>query len=61
VARGESPVHPQVERFLEMLAAERNAAANTRLAYARDLADFAAVLRRSGTDIAHAGADQVRA
>jgi integrase/recombinase XerD len=61
VARGETPIHPQVECFLEMLAAERNAAANTRLAYSKDLADFAAFLRRSGTDIARASADQVRA
>ena len=31
-----------IERFLEMLAAERNAAANTRAAYKRDLLDAAA-------------------
>jgi integrase/recombinase XerD len=33
---------PAVEAFLEMMAAERGAARNTRLAYAADLADFAA-------------------
>lgn len=33
-----------VERFLEMLSAERNASANTRAAYQRDLADAAAFL-----------------
>jgi integrase/recombinase XerD len=59
VARGATP--PQVERFLEMLAAERNAAANTRLAYSKDLADFAAFLGKSGTDVARASAAQVRA
>ena len=60
VAQG-APVAPQVERFLEMLAAERNAAANTRIAYAKDLADFATFLGKSGTDIAKASAAQVRA
>jgi integrase/recombinase XerD len=50
-----------VEAFLEMMAAERNAAANTLLAYQRDLADFAAFLARRGTDIAAANAAQVRA
>jgi integrase/recombinase XerD len=37
-----------VENFLEMLAAERGAAANTREAYARDLKDFAGFLARRG-------------
>lgn len=57
MARGAAP--PQVERFLEMLAAERNAAANTRLAYEKDLADFATFL--GGTDVARASSAQVRA
>jgi integrase/recombinase XerD len=52
---------PQIERFLEMLAAERNAAANTRLAYSKDLRDFAAFLGGSGTDVAEASSAQVRA
>jgi integrase/recombinase XerD len=59
VARGVAS--PQVERFLEMLAAERNAAANTRLAYSKDLADFAAFLGKDGSDIARASSAQVRA
>ena len=36
------------ESFLEMLAAERGAARNTLLAYARDLADFAAYAHAAG-------------
>ena len=49
-----------VESFLEMMAAERNAAENTRIAYGKDLADFAAFLARRGTDIAQADAGQVK-
>ena len=49
---------PQVEAFLEMLAAERGAARNTRLAYARDLAGFADGLRGP---VAEASAADVRA
>jgi integrase/recombinase XerD len=37
-----------IEAFLEMLSAERGAAANTIDAYRRDLEDFAAFLRRRG-------------
>ena len=44
-----------------MLAAERNAAENTRIAYGKDLADFAAFLRRRGTDVAAADPAQVKA
>lgn len=44
-----------------MLAAERNAAANTRLAYRRDLEDFAAFLARRGTAAEDADPAQVRA
>jgi integrase/recombinase XerD len=50
---------PQVEAFLEMLAAERAAARNTQLAYAHDLAAFAEGLR--GRAIAAATAEDVRA
>jgi integrase/recombinase XerD len=50
-----------LESFLEMMAAERNAATNTREAYARDLADFAAFLRRRGGRLATAGSDAIRA
>lgn len=51
---------PQVEAFLEMLAAERGAAGNTIAAYAADLADFGAHARTHGTPPAQAGADAVR-
>jgi integrase/recombinase XerD len=37
----------QIDAFLEMLAAERNASPNTRKAYAKDLVAFAAFLARS--------------
>ncbi len=46
-----------VERFLEALAAERGAAANTLAAYERDLADF---LARAGTGGLAARAEDVR-
>lgn len=54
-------VSPHIESFLEMLVAERNAAANTCIAYRKDLADFAAFLNRRGGDVAKADAAQVRA
>lgn len=47
-----------VSAFLEAMAAERNAAENTRLGYGRDLADFAAWIEgRGGTLIAATRAD----
>jgi len=46
--------------FLEMLAAERGAAANTLAAYRRDLDDFAAYLTKAGTTIATATSDALR-
>jgi integrase/recombinase XerD len=49
----------QVEAFLEMLAAERAAARNTQLAYARDLVSFADGLR--GRPVAAATPEDVRA
>jgi len=49
---------PQGEAFLEMLSAERGAAALTLDAYRRDLADFDGFLK--GGSIAKADADQVR-
>jgi integrase/recombinase XerD len=49
------------EAFLEMMAAERGAAANTLTAYARDLADVAAFLAAAGGDLATAGADDIEA
>ena len=50
-----------IELFLDMLAAERGASANTLDAYRRDLTDFAADLGAAGRDIATAGNDDLRA
>jgi integrase/recombinase XerD len=49
------------ELFLDMLAAERGAAANTLAAYARDLDDFSAHLRAARRSLASARNDDVRA
>ena len=43
-----------LERFLEAIGAERDAARNTLLAYGRDLTDYGAFLARSGRDYATA-------
>jgi integrase/recombinase XerD len=48
-------------RFLEAIRAERDAAANTLAAYARDLRDFAAFLAPRGLDFASAGRADVEA
>jgi integrase/recombinase XerD len=50
-----------LELFLDMLAAERGAAANTLEAYRRDLDDFAAHLRAARRSVATARGDDVRA
>jgi len=50
-----------VERFLEMLLAERGASANTIEAYRRDLTDFAATLKARKQTLAGAGSDDIRA
>jgi integrase/recombinase XerD len=50
-----------IELYLDMLAAERGASANTLDAYRRDLADFSADLGRTRADIATAGTDALRA
>ncbi len=50
-----------VEAFLEMMAAERAAAANTLTAYARDLADLRGFLARRMTDLPGAVAEQLEA
>jgi integrase/recombinase XerD len=50
-----------VEAFLEMMAAERAAAANTLTAYAKDLADAGAHLAARGTDLAAASAEEIEA
>jgi integrase/recombinase XerD len=49
-----------IELFLDMLAAERGAAANTLAAYRRDLADFSAALAGRGGTLATASSEQVR-
>lgn len=49
-----------VERFIELMLAERNAAANTVEAYRRDLADLAGFLARRGSGLATAGSDDLR-
>ncbi len=50
-----------VESFLEMLAAERGAAANTREAYARDLDDFTGFLEARGRAVHGARTEDLRA
>ena len=50
-----------IELFLDMIAAERGASRNTLDAYRRDLADFSADLSRSGSSIAAADSDELRA
>jgi integrase/recombinase XerD len=50
-----------VDAFLEMMAAERAAAANTLKAYAKDLADAHAFLAARATDLAAAGAEDIEA
>jgi integrase/recombinase XerD len=49
-----------VSSFLEMLAAERNAATNTQLAYRRDLEDFEEFLERREHDAGSADARDIR-
>lgn len=49
-----------IELYLDMLAAERGAAANTLAAYRRDLADFAADIAQHGFCIAEADSDDLR-
>ena len=49
-----------IDLYLDMLAAERGAAANTLEAYRRDLEDFAGDLREHEGAIATAGSDDIR-
>src|SRR5438270_10920986 len=56
----EVPRDALLERFLEMLLAERNAARNTRDAYRRDLRDFAGFLAGRGLGLAQADAEAIR-
>lgn len=55
------PASPQLDPFLEMLAAERGAATNTQEAYRRDLEAFAAFLAKRRRSLEEAGADDIRA
>lgn len=50
-----------LDAFLDMLAAERGAAANTLDAYRRDLTDYADYLAGQGRDPANAASDDLRA
>ena len=50
-----------VEAFLEMLAAERGSARNTRMAYELDLTDFSTFTERRGIGVARADASTVQA
>ena len=50
-----------LERFLEAIQAERDAARNTLLSYARDLQDFAAFLAARGSGYAEAGRAEIEA
>ena len=61
MTRSEPSDSRHVESFLEMLAAERGAAANTREAYAHDLKDFAGFLARRGRAVHQAGVADLRA
>jgi integrase/recombinase XerD len=54
------PAFAHIESFLDMMLAERNAAANTRAAYMRDLSDAANFLAKKKIDLADAGEDHVR-
>jgi site-specific recombinase XerC len=49
-----------VEAFLEMMSAERGAAANTLQSYERDLEDARSFLRSRGTGLTDASADDLR-
>lgn len=55
-----TPPSRQVEMFLEMLSAERGAAANTLESYRRDLVDFAVFADKQGRAAKDADADLVR-
>src|SRR5438477_12603765 len=50
-----------IELFLDMIAAERGASANTLDAYRRDLTDFSADLTHAGETIVAAESDALRA
>jgi integrase/recombinase XerD len=49
-----------IDLYLDMLAAERGAAANTLAAYRRDLSDFSGYVGEHGGAVATAGSDDIR-
>jgi len=59
--RAPHPFNPHLDAFLEMLVAERNAAVNTRAAYARDLADWLVFAATRGQTIEGADVESLRA
>lgn len=59
-ARSKPPPSRLVDAFLEMMAAERGAAAGTIAAYRTDLFDFAGFVARRGRDIEGADAELIR-
>ncbi len=52
--------HGMINAFLDMMLAERNASANTRAAYARDLGDAANYLLRKKVDLVEANEEDLR-
>ncbi len=60
VAKKEKIFHAQINAFLDMMLAERNAAPNTRAAYARDLTDAAGFLAKKKIDLVDAGEEDLR-
>ena len=60
-ARAKNTNQSLIELFLDMLAAERGGAANTRAAYARDLADLSAELAARGRRMIDASTADLRA
>lgn len=60
-AKPRMALSPRIDAFLDMMVAERGAAANTRDAYARDLAEAQGALAARGLALEDAGTDDLRA
>ncbi|MCB9958236.1 MAG: site-specific tyrosine recombinase XerD [Rhodospirillaceae bacterium] len=60
-ARRPAPRHPLVDAFLDMMVAERGAAANTRLGYGRDLDTASAFLIGRGVELPQAQTSDLQA
>jgi integrase/recombinase XerD len=58
--KGKNSDDALIELFLDMVAAERGGAKNTLAAYARDLSDFSAELRKTGGTVASASTADLR-